>query len=95
MSYETQRARIDDSAFQSQILMGSIKAAEDIAAENPATTNHTARLILTGKVLSNPEGFLKRLSYGVSANLADGGSSFTDAQVYNSLSAIWDAESLG
>jgi hypothetical protein len=58
----------DDDRLIGALTAALVKAAIDIAYEDPETDNHNARVALAYQVLSQPTEYAERFRWGVTSN---------------------------
>jgi hypothetical protein len=95
-------ARNDE--FSSRVLMLSFTAAQNVAAEDPATANHTERVNYAAHVLIGGENAKILATHVIASNptiqsTIDGdpakyGSNVPDGDIAFALASIWDARSI-
>ena len=83
-----------DPRFLDQVQQALILVAGLVSSETVATANHTNRANLAYQVKNDPEQFVQRFSYGVTADptvLGYDPTSTGDALVIAAITAEWDA----
>ena len=102
MATLTERADVAvNPAFIRRVRQAVIKAAADIAAEDPSTANHAARVALAKVVTTYPTEWAKNFAFGVANNTNVGtGSSDPaddsadgDGALQFVVNSLWDAYS--
>lgn len=93
-----------DPVFYTRVAFIALKAAQNVASEDPGTANHANRLAYAGRVMTgNDKALLIALhiaaSNGTIATELDtgsgggGGSAVPDADIEFAMGQIWDARS--
>jgi hypothetical protein len=94
MAYVDQFASSTYPIFVQQVTVAMTSAAIAIASEAAATANHNNRVTLAKLVAANPTYWGPLFALGVSVNLAVNSVTVatlpTDANVQNSVNAIWN-----
>jgi hypothetical protein len=104
MSTLDQIATARNDAFASRVLMISMKTAETVSNEDPATVNHAERLKYAQRTMRGDENS-KMLATHIIANNAtiqaaidsdpaSLGSNVADADIQTTMTTIWTARSL-
>lgn len=85
---------VNDANTVRQVTVASVRAAEDIYAEDPNTVGHADRKTLSTAVLNSPESYAVRfvLICGVDPTIVAAGSkNLADADVLNAIKLAWNA----
>ena len=79
-----------DHTFHRRVQQAAVKSAIAVAAEDPETANHAARLAWGNKILLSPEGYGKTIAYGVLTNTLLGMAS-SDSDIEFTVNSMWNA----
>lgn len=92
MAFADQYTNGNSLVFTQRVSIAMENAAIAISSEATSTTNHGNRVALAKQTLLNPSQYAPLFAQAVAANLAmDAPNSATDAQLSNTVSAIWNA----
>ncbi|MBO4221936.1 hypothetical protein [Bradyrhizobium neotropicale] len=97
-------ATASDETFAGRVMMIMFKVAQNVAAEDPATANHSERIAYAGLVIRGEEKPQLVSAHVISANAtiaaaiesdpAALGANVPDGDIEFALASIWDARSL-
>lgn len=97
-------ATASDATFAGRVMMSMFTTAQNVAAEDPTTANHAARVNYSQRIFRGEEqpqlvaahviASNATISAAIQATPADKGSNVPDSDIQFALSTIWDARSL-
>lgn len=92
MSLQDQAALATFPTFRDRVLIATVQAARDVAAEAPSGDQRKddLRSSLATNVLADPEGYASRFAWAVAANVAITFAS-TDSDIQFTVNSVWDA----
>jgi hypothetical protein len=91
VSYATQAALAEDTAFQARVRVAIVTAAVDVMGEAKGVMSDTVfnkRQSFAYQVISNSNGYLDRFVWGVVANVAITGAS-VDSDIQFTVNSLW------
>lgn len=104
MSAVNQIATARNDEFAARVMQISFKVAQNVASEDPAYPNHTARIQYSERIFrgdDNPKNMAAHvissnatIQQTIDANPQNYGSDVPDADIEFALSSIWDARAL-
>lgn len=84
---------VSEANFRHRVTVATVRAAQDIYVEDPATAGHSARAVLATKVLNAPESYTLQfaLVVGTDAGVIFAGIVPSDATILAAVKAGWSA----
>lgn len=86
--------------FYTRVAFLALKAAQNVASEDPKTDNHANRVAYSNRILSGADSALLLTLHLVASNAtiagkleAEGGNGVPDSDIEFALGSIWDARS--
>jgi hypothetical protein len=95
LTYQDIGASVSDVNFQNRVI-GALEAQAIVVNNEVGTTpNHTQRLALLGRVVTDPAGYARRFTPLVASVAPVSGltstAAATDAQILTGVATVWDA----
>lgn len=92
MSLNDQAQLATFPTFRERVLIATVQAARDVAAEEPSgdARKDDLRSTLATNVLNDPEGYMDRFAWGTAANVAITYES-TDSDIQFTVNSMWDS----
>lgn len=104
MSAVDQIAAASDATFAGRVMMIMFRVAQNVASEDPTTTNHAERIAYSGFVIRGDERPQLVAAHVIASNPTIGatidgtpaalGSNVPDGDIEFALASIWDSRSL-
>lgn len=79
-----------DGTFRNRVAIAVVEAVRTVVTEDPATTNHAARLAWAFKAIGNPDLMANKMVWGVvtNATVRSNGLASTDAQIQTAVNQL-------